>query len=427
MHSESGNDVDIVTRRMIGGAIKRDCPQFQSKLTEYYKSNFSSNTQPVNSKPEPINSKFVGTFQCSPYDSRDTRPQPPLTKLTYLSLDSRGSNYVLKGISNDERRNFDIPLNSKLHLISERLIPYTSEPMKISHDGKFTVSILGKSNVCTYSGIAQISPEASTRIFGKRADETSVRASNANPPQPPVRLNNQKFEPESPKILLSSNISSSEAQVLEKLNSVPVFTITDATGKPLFGKNDTNSPQVLFFFLNPDDATAYLNWIKNTNPELSENARIITRSLTDAYQTIKKNQDRKDITFQITPSKSSLDSAREILPSQGKFANKLPNIPVFFAIGNTNGTNGLLTLTQDGKQFVPYFFDLKDLQSLINRAMQAQPNTVNSTKVQVTSLYYVIDSMIETKNGKPNPETERFEFIPSRSVFEYINQNSSSK
>jgi hypothetical protein len=169
MHSESGNDVDIVTRRMIGGAIKRDCPQFQNKLTEYYKSNFSTNTQPVNSKPEPINSKFVGTFQCSPYDSRDTRQQPPLTKLTDLSLDSRGSDYVLKGIFNDERkrRNFNISLNSKLHLISKRLIPYTQEPMKISPDGKFTVTILRKSNVCTYSGIAQISPEASTRLFDK--------------------------------------------------------------------------------------------------------------------------------------------------------------------------------------------------------------------------------------------------------------------
>ena len=42
MHSESGNDVDIVTRRMIGGAIKRDCPQFQNKLTDYYKRNLSS-------------------------------------------------------------------------------------------------------------------------------------------------------------------------------------------------------------------------------------------------------------------------------------------------------------------------------------------------------------------------------------------------
>ncbi|MBD2152539.1 hypothetical protein H6F44_20805 [Pseudanabaena sp. FACHB-1277] len=293
---------------MIGGAIKRDCPQFQNKLTEYYKSNFSSNSQPATSNPE-----------------------------------------------------------------------------------------------------------------------TSVRPSNANLPQSPIRLNNQKFEPESPKILLSANISSSEAQVLEKLNSIPVFIIADATGKPLFGKNDTNSPQVLFFFLNPDDATAYLNWIKNTNPELSENARIIARSLTEAYQTIKKNQDRKDITFQITPSKSSLDSAREILPSQGKFANKLPNIPVFFATGNTNGTNGLLTLTIDGKQTVPYFFDLKDLQSLLNKAMQAQPNVSNSTKIQVTSLYYVLDLMVDAKNGKPNPETERFEFVPSRSAFEYIKQNSSSK
>ena len=230
-----------------------------------------------------------------------------------------------------------------------------------------------------------------------------------------------------PKILLSANISSSEAQVLEKLNSIPVFIIADATGNPLFGKNDTNSPQVLFFFLNPDDATAHLNWIKNTNPELSQNARIIARSLTEAYQTIKKNQDRKDITFQITPSKSSLDSARELLPSQAKFANKLPNIPVFFATGNANGTNGLLTLTIDGKQTVPYFFDLKDLQSLLNRAIQAQANVDNSTKIQVTSLYYVLDLMVDAKNGKPNPETERFEFVPSRSAFEYAVQKGSSK
>jgi hypothetical protein len=149
--------------------------------------------------------------------------------------------------------------------------------------------------------------------------------------------------------------------------------------------------------------------------------------MNDAYQTIKKNQDRKDITFQIAPSKASIDSAREILSSQGKSTNKLPDIPVFFATGNTDGTDGLLTLTQNGKQFIPYFFDLKDLQTLVNKAMQAQPNAINTTKMQVTSLSQVLDLITSTKNGKPNPETQRFTFVPSRSAFEYVKQNGSSK
>ena len=194
MHSESGNDVDIVTRRMIGGAIKRDCPQFQNKLTEYYKSNFSSNTQPVNSKPESTNGKFVGTRECGPYDGRDTRPQPPKAQILEANLDYRNNVYTLSLQMSDQTDPVKFILNSKLAL-AERWS--YSDPMKISPDGKFRIGINGRSNWCSYSGIAQISPEASTRLFGKRADETSVRPSNANPPQPPLRL---KLEPESPKI-----------------------------------------------------------------------------------------------------------------------------------------------------------------------------------------------------------------------------------
>jgi hypothetical protein len=43
VHGEIGTDVEIVTRRMIGGAIKRDCPQYENKLSDYYKNNNFSN------------------------------------------------------------------------------------------------------------------------------------------------------------------------------------------------------------------------------------------------------------------------------------------------------------------------------------------------------------------------------------------------
>lgn len=218
-----------------------------------------------------------------------------------------------------------------------------------------------------------------------------------------------------------------EAQVLERLNGIPVFTITDDKGAPLLGtapQQGTNRPpQVLLFFLNPDDAQATLSQIRRSNPAVGSKARIVIRSMNDAYEVIRRNQNKKDIAFQIVPAKASLDSARTILTSQGKAADKLPNVPVFFATGGKDKNEGLLTLEQNGKQLVPFFFDQKDLQSLIDRAKQQQPNVASSTKIQVTSLFQVLDSMVATKNNRPNPDTERFTFVPSRNAFEYVLKN----
>ena len=218
-----------------------------------------------------------------------------------------------------------------------------------------------------------------------------------------------------------------EAQVLERLNGIPVFTITDDKGSPLLGSSpqqgSNKPPQVLLFFLNPADAQTTLSQIKKDNPAVGGKARIVIRSMNDAYDVIKKNQDKKEVAFQIVPAQASVDSARTILTSQGKPADKLPNVPVFFATGGKDKEEGLLTLEQNGKQLVPFFFDQKDLQSLIDRAKEQQPNVASATKIQVTSLFQVLDSMVTTKDNKPNPDSERFTFVPSRSAFEYVVKN----
>jgi Tic22-like family len=215
-----------------------------------------------------------------------------------------------------------------------------------------------------------------------------------------------------------------EAQAFERLNSIPVFTITDDKGNPLLGsqkKEGGNQQQILLFFLNPDDAKSMLGQIKSTNPDLGNKAQVIVRSMNEAIQVIKKNDDKK-IAFQIVPSKSSLDSARSILSAQGKPVDKLPNLPVFFATGGKDKEQGLLTIEQNGKQLVPFFMDQKDLQAMIDRAKQQQPNMATNTTIQVTSLLQVIDSMV-TKDNKANPDAERFTFIPSKAAFQYILAN----
>jgi Tic22-like family len=221
-----------------------------------------------------------------------------------------------------------------------------------------------------------------------------------------------------------------EAQALERLNGIPVFTITDDKGNPLLGSlpnkpaNAAAQPdQLLLFFLNPDDAKGMLTRIKQSNPDVGSKARIIIRSMNDAYQVIKQNETNKKVAFQIVPSKSSIDSARTILTSQGKPAEQLPSVPVFFATGGKDKDQGLLTLEQEGKQYVPFFFDQKDLQTLIDRAQKQQPDLAKNTKVQVTSLFQVLDSMVGKKDAKPASESERFTFVPSRTAFEYTLEN----
>lgn len=228
---------------------------------------------------------------------------------------------------------------------------------------------------------------------------------------------------------LAPALALTEAQVLERLNGVPVFTITDDKGNPLLGslptkdKKPDQPDQLLLFFLSPDDAQGMLNRIKQGNPEIGQKARVIVRSMNDAYKVIKQNEANKKVAFQIVPSKASIESARSILTSQGKPAEQLPAIPVFFATGGKDKDQGLLTLEQEGKQYVPFFFEQKDLQSLIERAQKQQPELAKNTKVQVTSLFQVIDSMIGKKDAKPAAESERFTFVPSRTAFEYVIKN----
>ena len=116
----------------------------------------------------------IGTHECGPYDLRDTRPQSPAANLSSANLDIAESGYILSVAFDDERDLHEIPLTPELHLQSETRIPYTGEPMTVSPDGQFSITILGWSNVCTYQGMTEISPEAYASIFDSNEAEPDV-------------------------------------------------------------------------------------------------------------------------------------------------------------------------------------------------------------------------------------------------------------
>jgi hypothetical protein len=110
----------------------------------------------------------VGKYRCEPYSTSDPRSQPQGI-INSANLTSEGNGYLL---SLTLKGTLDIPLDSNLHLDSPTKIPYTLNPLKISSRGKFSITILKQSNICTYTGTAKISSDVSTRLFKKRSSIT---------------------------------------------------------------------------------------------------------------------------------------------------------------------------------------------------------------------------------------------------------------
>jgi hypothetical protein len=105
---------------------------------------------------------FIGTGECNLYQgSRD--PISPLRRMISASFNVDGSGYVLKVTYDREDKPVFYYFDSNLQIKNNE-----SNHLKISSNGKFEFGINDKSEWCKYSGVAQISPEVSTKLFGDR-------------------------------------------------------------------------------------------------------------------------------------------------------------------------------------------------------------------------------------------------------------------
>lgn len=73
-----------------------------------------------------------------------------------------------------------------------------------------------------------------------------------------------------------------EPHMMQRLESVPVFIVTDEVGQPFFVTYD-DGQQVCTFYFDQEDAKATLDWIKNENPDLGDTARVIHITLYQAF------------------------------------------------------------------------------------------------------------------------------------------------
>jgi len=110
-----------------------------------------------------------------------------------------------------------------------------------------------------------------------------------------------------------------------------------------------------------------------------------------------------------------VQSAQQLLGQGQEFRG----VPLFVAKGGQEG--GYLTIQQEGQSVIPFFFDKEQLQNLVNRFKEQQPNLASSVQIQVVPL----EGIINTLQTQDNPQLEQILLIPSQESLQFLRQSSS--
>lgn len=80
-----------------------------------------------------------------------------------------------------------------------------------------------------------------------------------------------------------------EPHMMSRLESVPVFIVTDDVGQPFFVTYE-DGQQVCTFYFDKTDAVQTLEWIQNENPEIGSAAQVIHITLNQAFSLAQETQ-----------------------------------------------------------------------------------------------------------------------------------------
>lgn len=212
-----------------------------------------------------------------------------------------------------------------------------------------------------------------------------------------------------------------EPQILEKLRSVPVFTITDAQGAPLIasvpkqGQGQTGNASVAGIFISQKDAQAFVEQLKTRNPQLAASVRVMPVSLGEIYRLTQANKGKPDeVQFAFVPAPDQVQSAKTVLQQTGQQVNEFNGVPLFLARGGAE--NGYLTIQRGQQEVIPLFFNKEELLGMVERFKQQQPNITTSIKIEVVNL----ESVLEALRTENDQFLTQMILVPSRESLEFV-------
>jgi len=203
-----------------------------------------------------------------------------------------------------------------------------------------------------------------------------------------------------------------EADVISKLQNIPLFGIVDQQGM-------LNS----YLFVDPDQALSVYQDLQNTDPYRANSLEVQPISLSTVYQKLQTIQAQNtEIPELIVPDQNSLDLATSLMRSNGQSVNdpRTIGIPLFVATIGTGAQEQWLILTNrdTNKSYIPFYFDKTEADQIVATYKQNNPNDISSVQVRVFSLGYIVGLLLANNNEA----TQMMEIIPSMEQIDTANR-----
>ncbi len=206
-------------------------------------------------------------------------------------------------------------------------------------------------------------------------------------------------------------------QIMQKLNPVPVFTITDEKGTPLVAsRNEDQNSQFAGVFISQQDAKNFVTRLQDQNPDLASKVKVVPVPLGKVYELEQKNQSEgNNLNFTYVPNEEAVNSAKAILDQNGQ--QYKGGVPLFVAKGGDD--QGFLTIEKDSQQVIPFFFEKQQLDNMVNKFKEQQPNLANSVNVEVV----LLEVVIETLQNSEDQTLNKIVLVPSNESIKFLQEN----
>lgn len=192
-----------------------------------------------------------------------------------------------------------------------------------------------------------------------------------------------------------------EKLVDAQLSRIPVFTVTDGTGRPYMSESDDHRLRRGFFFVQPADAEKYLLQVQGKNPD----SRVLAVGLNKAITFLDTKTSLKTIPekFELFPDDHEAALAQELTAGSFQQTFGQSAVPIFYLEGLA------VKDSNEGTAAYPLFFEKEKLDEAVANLKKADPTTnLGLENMEIIDLKQTIR---EIRAGS-NPRLSRVAFVP---------------
>ncbi|BAY11576.1 Tic22 family protein [Calothrix sp. NIES-2098] len=222
-----------------------------------------------------------------------------------------------------------------------------------------------------------------------------------------------------------SVLALSEQQIKEKLDSVPVYLVTNEKGLPLSRPLPENQNgqkaggSVTGVYLSRQEAQKFINDLRSTQgkdpkvQEIVKSLQVTAVPLGVIYQQLQQSKNQPNrLLFAFKPVDQEIQGAMDILRQSGQKVEQFKSVPVFAVRFAPDQGYVPIKLTAGNQQLIPLFLSKQDAQGLLNQVKPKYPKA----DIQVID----VDGVIKTLQDKNDAWLNQVVLVPSPESREYI-------